>query len=207
MSNADDGSTATIFTKSLLASALRQFVTNSSSNGCNGTTKMASNGHSNGNVHSHKSSNGFTLTNGTKNGSTTATTRSRTFEPKGANTTTSQRMDGEKVTSNNYVMKEATKRRDDYQRLATNRSKCDDDSVDHKDEDSLLDNGQNLCEIKDVPQYLRFNPFILSGYRAPDMSSKECVLSLCYFHNETVNILTHGKNNVRHCQLLSQIIY
>lgn len=42
-----------------------------------------------------------------------------------------------------------------------------------------------------VPDHLQFNPYIHEGYR-PVATAAECVQSLCYFHNETVNILTHG---------------
>lgn len=55
------------------------------------------------------------------------------------------------------------------------------------------DSATRLCKIGDVPKYLRFNPFILKGYRRPELSSQQCIYSLCYFHNETVNILTHGE--------------
>lgn len=55
--------------------------------------------------------------------------------------------------------------------------------------------GGKLRRIEDMPAYLQFNPYIITGYR--DMlSTKDSVGSLLYFHNETVNILTHGKIKV-----------
>lgn len=50
-----------------------------------------------------------------------------------------------------------------------------------------------LCKVTDVPSYLQFNPFILTGYRHPCMTSYDCLKSLLYFHNETINIMTHGE--------------
>lgn len=52
---------------------------------------------------------------------------------------------------------------------------------------------KDLMKITDVPLYLRFNPFVLTGYRRPNLSFWESVVSLFYYHNETINILTHGK--------------
>ena len=46
--------------------------------------------------------------------------------------------------------------------------------------------------LADMPHYLQFNPWILGGYRPPDMTTIQCFKSLYYLHNETVNILTHG---------------
>ena len=48
-----------------------------------------------------------------------------------------------------------------------------------------------LLKLTEVPSYLRFNPWILRGYRSPDLSTIECLLSLLYLHNETINILSH----------------
>src|SRR5690606_12305652 len=48
------------------------------------------------------------------------------------------------------------------------------------------------CLLTEMPQHLRFNPWILGGYRSPNLSTLQCVQSLTYLHNETVNILTHG---------------
>lgn len=51
---------------------------------------------------------------------------------------------------------------------------------------------RSLFKISDMPDYLRFNPWILTGYRAPSLSTKQSLSSLTYLHNETVNILTHA---------------
>ena len=52
--------------------------------------------------------------------------------------------------------------------------------------------GKQLHKLEEVPEYLRFNPFVKDGYRR-QMNVKECCQSLLFFHNETVNIYTHGK--------------
>lgn len=50
----------------------------------------------------------------------------------------------------------------------------------------------SLLSYSDMPPHLQFNPYITSGYR-PILDAWGCVRSLCYVHNETVNIFTHGK--------------
>ncbi|CAD6994456.1 unnamed protein product [Ceratitis capitata] len=49
-----------------------------------------------------------------------------------------------------------------------------------------------LQHIYEMPKYLQFNPYVLNGYR-PLTTFRGCLLSLFYWHNETVNILTHGE--------------
>lgn len=49
-----------------------------------------------------------------------------------------------------------------------------------------------LRRWSDMPQHLQFNPHIRSGYR-PLMTVRQCLGSLFYIHNETINIITHGK--------------
>ncbi|XP_059053524.1 progestin and adipoQ receptor family member 4 [Achroia grisella] len=51
--------------------------------------------------------------------------------------------------------------------------------------------GVELLHWRDMPQHLQFNPYVLTGYR-PLQGWGGCVASLFYFHNETINILTHG---------------
>lgn len=51
---------------------------------------------------------------------------------------------------------------------------------------------EELLQWKDMPKYLQFNPYVLKGYR-PLSNFKGCFFSLFYWHNETVNILTHGE--------------
>ncbi|XP_034943178.1 progestin and adipoQ receptor family member 4 [Chelonus insularis] len=48
-----------------------------------------------------------------------------------------------------------------------------------------------LKSWSEMPTHLQFNPHIKTGYR-PITDIKGCLVSLFYFHNETVNILTHG---------------
>lgn len=49
-----------------------------------------------------------------------------------------------------------------------------------------------LLHWEDMPKHLQFNPYIKTGYR-PLSGIRGCLNSLFYFHNETVNIVTHGK--------------
>ncbi|XP_013161603.1 PREDICTED: progestin and adipoQ receptor family member 4 [Papilio xuthus] len=48
-----------------------------------------------------------------------------------------------------------------------------------------------LLHWRDMPKHLQFNPYVLTGYR-PLQDWAGCIRSLFYFHNETINILTHG---------------
>ncbi|CAH0399097.1 unnamed protein product [Chilo suppressalis] len=51
--------------------------------------------------------------------------------------------------------------------------------------------GVQLLHWRDMPRHLQFNPYVLTGYR-PLQGWLDCIRSLFYFHNETINILTHG---------------
>ncbi|KAH8388532.1 hypothetical protein KR093_008932 [Drosophila rubida] len=53
------------------------------------------------------------------------------------------------------------------------------------------ENIDQLLHWQDMPKYLQFNPYVLKGYR-PLQTFKGCLLSLFYWHNETINILTHA---------------
>lgn len=53
--------------------------------------------------------------------------------------------------------------------------------------------GSDLLHWKDMPRHLQFNPYIFTGYR-PLLSIWGCIHSLFYIHNETINIITHGKH-------------
>lgn len=50
--------------------------------------------------------------------------------------------------------------------------------------------GTNLYSYSEVPSFLKNNKFIESGYRV-SLSSGQCVQSLFYWSNESVNIWTH----------------
>lgn len=50
----------------------------------------------------------------------------------------------------------------------------------------------HLLQWREMPRHLQFNPYIMTGYR-PLLSPWGCINSIFYMHNETVNILTHGK--------------
>lgn len=49
----------------------------------------------------------------------------------------------------------------------------------------------SLARLHEVPTFLQFNSFIRRGYRSPRLTPKQCIASLAYVHNETVNVLTH----------------
>jgi len=49
----------------------------------------------------------------------------------------------------------------------------------------------SLRRLSQIPVHLQFNKYVISHYRPP-LSFKGCLKSLTYFHNETINILTHG---------------
>lgn len=59
------------------------------------------------------------------------------------------------------------------------------------------DSVKTLVKFDDVPPYLQFNQYVLNGYRPPNMTASQCVASLTYFHNETINIMTHGERHKR----------
>jgi len=54
-------------------------------------------------------------------------------------------------------------------------------------------NNVRLLTRHDMPEHLRFNPYIVTGYR-PTSTFWGSLHSLLYFHNETVNIFTHGES-------------
>ncbi|KAH1027716.1 progestin and adipoQ receptor family member 4 [Dendroctonus ponderosae] len=60
-----------------------------------------------------------------------------------------------------------------------------------KDADSRTGKAKVLLCINDVPNHLKFNPHILSGYR-PLQSPLGCIGSVFQWHNETINIVTHA---------------
>lgn len=49
----------------------------------------------------------------------------------------------------------------------------------------------SLLDLPQVPAHLRFNKYVLSYYRPP-LDIRGCIASLTYWHNETINILTHA---------------
>ncbi|CAH1406715.1 unnamed protein product [Nezara viridula] len=50
---------------------------------------------------------------------------------------------------------------------------------------------KRLLRRGEVPPHLQFNPYVLAGYR-PLLGLWGSLCSLCYLHNETVNILSHA---------------
>ena len=62
------------------------------------------------------------------------------------------------------------------------------------DGSEVVSDSKKLLTFQQIPTHLRFNRFVLSHYRAP-ANWKGCLMSLCYMHNETINILTHGKRD------------
>ncbi|KAI7856247.1 hemolysin-III related-domain-containing protein [Circinella umbellata] len=43
----------------------------------------------------------------------------------------------------------------------------------------------------EIPKWMRFNPYILSGYRPPSNNYITCIKSIFKLHNESLNIWTH----------------
>ena len=50
---------------------------------------------------------------------------------------------------------------------------------------------RRLLARHEVPSWCSHNPFLLTGFRPTSESAQECVESLGYVHNETVNIYSH----------------
>ncbi|XP_011403436.1 PREDICTED: progestin and adipoQ receptor family member 4-like [Amphimedon queenslandica] len=51
--------------------------------------------------------------------------------------------------------------------------------------------GSQLVKFKALPTHLQFNPYITSGYRRP-LGTRDCMKSVCYTHNESLNIYSHA---------------
>jgi len=49
----------------------------------------------------------------------------------------------------------------------------------------------SLLDFPQVPVHLRFNKYVHAHYRPP-LDIRGCIASLTYWHNETINILTHA---------------
>lgn len=61
----------------------------------------------------------------------------------------------------------------------------------HDDENKIFKKS-TLLHWKEMPEHLQFNPYILTGYR-PLSDAWGCISSMWYLHNETINIVTHGR--------------
>jgi len=55
----------------------------------------------------------------------------------------------------------------------------------------LRSGGGGCTGSAEAPEWLRFNPHILTGYRPPSSSLAQCTRSLFAAHNETGNVWTH----------------
>lgn len=64
------------------------------------------------------------------------------------------------------------------------------------DDGGCCRHGGGLLKWNQVPTHLKFNPYIHDGYR-PLANSTGCLKSLAYWHNESVNILTHGEHSLQ----------
>jgi hypothetical protein len=51
---------------------------------------------------------------------------------------------------------------------------------------------KRLLKLEEMPLHLQFNKYVHTGYREVQ-GAYGCIKSLFYFHNETVNIITHSK--------------
>ena len=82
--------------------------------------------------------------------------------------------------------------------IGNNKRKLKDDGISAKqigrplERSEVISDSKKLLTLHQIPAHLRFNRFVLSHYRAPT-NWKGCIMSLGYMHNETINILTHGK--------------
>ena len=64
----------------------------------------------------------------------------------------------------------------------------------HLEEEMTVSRTRRAPELllySDVPGHLRFNKYVYSHYRPP-LDTLGCITSLTYWHNETINILTHA---------------
>lgn len=61
--------------------------------------------------------------------------------------------------------------------------------------------GPSLLLYGDVPGHLRFNKYVYSHYRPP-LDTLGCITSLTYWHNETINILTHALPAIFICGMI-----
>ncbi|EDO46359.1 predicted protein [Nematostella vectensis] len=62
---------------------------------------------------------------------------------------------------------------------------------DEETKENACDLPPKLCSLQCCPSWLQFNKFVLTGYRC-DYTVSECLDSLLYVHNESVNIYSHG---------------
>lgn len=66
---------------------------------------------------------------------------------------------------------------------------------DDEEEEAKKRGNARICSrhvLSEMPEYLRFNPWIRTGYRSWNLSTIECLQSIATVHNETINIATHG---------------
>ena len=48
-----------------------------------------------------------------------------------------------------------------------------------------------LCTYQELPNWAKDNQYIVTGYRIPCPSYRNCIKTLTYIHNETGNIISH----------------
>ncbi|KAI9261631.1 hemolysin-III related-domain-containing protein [Phascolomyces articulosus] len=81
--------------------------------------------------------------------------------------------------------KDTTENNEYYQTLKGNNK---------EKEDTVIVQGNSrkkLLTWSEIPEWMRFNPYILSGYRPPSDSYLTCLKSTVKLHNESLNIWTH----------------
>lgn len=116
---------------------------------------------------------------------TTTTTSTKASPPTTTTTTTTRR----RV----FVADEDAKEEQDKERQKNEAGECSGKTDDKAVQcNSAEESAIMLQDWKEMPRYLQFNPYVLTGYR-PLQNVSECFASLFYFHNETFNILTHGE--------------
>ncbi|KNC55003.1 adiponectin receptor protein 1 [Thecamonas trahens ATCC 50062] len=61
---------------------------------------------------------------------------------------------------------------------------------------TVLFDGVELGSYDESPLWVRVNPFVISGYRLGCASMAQCMRSVWYLHNQTMNVWTHAGGTV-----------
>lgn len=94
--------------------------------------------------------------------------------------------------SGNNVERSSSNNTDVPSHKKTDKASYEDNAESSFTLSSIINKKEQLLQWKDMPRHLQFNPYIFTGYR-PLLSIWGSLHSLLYMHNETINILTHGK--------------
>ena len=90
-------------------------------------------------------------------------------------------------------MKNQSKNRKDNNRNIFDKNGLQNGSTPIEADKSCKCNTSNgLHHFNCVPEHLRFNKFVRTGYRV-DLGTWDCLKSLFYLHNESFNVYSHGR--------------